>query len=150
MTRLSILLLCALLAASCRNNANNVVLASLDRTDQLSLLCGQVLQTTGNLYQFYGTLPLALCDQDDVTFEVDGLAPDEPQPDAPPQFLGSVTQTQSGTVPVVNFSNGANFHTRLPVPGSSPPPFRFPRSMRATPTCRASAPRASRRSRPAR
>ena len=117
MIRLSTLLLFALLAASCRNNANNVVLASLDRSDKLSLVCGQVVQSTGNLYQFFGTLPLALCDDQDVTFEIEDLPPDTAQPNAQPQFLGPVTQTQAGTVAVVNFSNGAIFDTSVTVPG---------------------------------
>ncbi len=118
MRRFSLFLLCTLLTASCRNQGTNVVLASLDRSDKLNLLCGQVLQSTGNLYEFYGTLPLSLCDrEEDVTFEIDGLPPGAEQPDAEPQFLGSVTQTQAGTVAVVNFSNGAIFDTSVTVPG---------------------------------
>ena len=111
MRRASIIILCALLLASCRRSAANVVLASLDRSERIDLLCGRVEQATGNLYEFYGSLPLELCD-DDVNVA------DLPEaPNANPQFLGAVTQTESGTVTVVNFSNGAIFDTSVTVPG---------------------------------
>ena len=111
MTRFSALVLCALVIASCRNNAANVVLASLDRSEKIDLLCGRVVQATGNQYRFYGALPLDLCDPDAEVQDVENA------PDAEAQFLGAVTQTETGTVAVVNFSNGAIFDTSVTVPG---------------------------------
>ncbi|MGB5703681.1 MAG: hypothetical protein WBM48_12755 [Polyangiales bacterium] len=109
MTRWSTFLACALLLASCRNSAANVVLASLDRSEKIDLLCAEIEQVTGNSYRLYRTLPLDLCD-DDTTVEATA-------PNASAQFLGAVTQTESGTVAVVNFSNGAIFDTSVTVPG---------------------------------
>jgi hypothetical protein len=111
MTRSCAVLACALLLASCRNNAANVVLSSLDRSEKIDLLCGRVRQATGNQYEFYGALPLELCNEDA------SVADDPDAPDAVPQFLGAVTQTETGTVAVVNFSNGAIFDTSVTVPG---------------------------------
>ena len=47
----------------------------------------------------------------------DDFAEIEDYPGARPQFLGPVTQTETGTVAVVNFSNGAIFDTSVTVPG---------------------------------
>lgn len=109
MSRIWVFVLCAFLLASCRNNAANVVLASLSRSDKISLVCGRVDQATGNQYRFFGTVPLDLCGDD--------FAEIEDYPGARPQFLGPVTQTETGTVAVVNFSNGAIFDTSVTVPG---------------------------------
>ncbi|MGB5682509.1 MAG: hypothetical protein WBM47_11730 [Polyangiales bacterium] len=106
MTRFTAIVACALLLASCQNNANNVVLASLDRSEKIALVCGTVEQLTGNLYSFDGALPLDLCQETNSTT-------DGPQP----QLLGEVTQTEIGTLAVVNFSNGAIFDTNVTVPG---------------------------------
>ena len=106
MTRFTAIVTCALLLASCQNNANNVVLASLDRSEKIALVCGTVEQLTGNLYSFDGALPLELCQETDTIT-------DGPQP----QLLGEVTQTEIGTLAVVNFSNGAIFDTNVTVPG---------------------------------
>jgi hypothetical protein len=105
-TRISLVVLCALAVASCSRGATNIVLSSLDRSEKIDLFCADVVQLTGNLFDFRQVLPLELCD-DDITFsdELD------------PQFLGSVTQTESGTVAVVNFSNNAIFDTNRTVPG---------------------------------
>ncbi|KPK51481.1 MAG: hypothetical protein AMJ63_12355 [Myxococcales bacterium SG8_38_1] len=106
MTRWTALLTCAFLLASCRNNANNVVLASLDRTEKIDLVCARIDDVGGNRYEFYGALPLDLCKEDPESR-------DGPQP----QLLGEVTQTESGTLAVVNFLNGAVFNTNITVPG---------------------------------
>ncbi|MBW2508014.1 MAG: hypothetical protein JRE81_05235 [Deltaproteobacteria bacterium] len=106
MTRWSALLACGLLLASCRNNANNVVLASLDRTEKIDLMCGRVEDIGGNRYEFFGALPLALCEED----------PDSSQ-GPQPRLLGEVTQTESGTLAVIDFTNGAVFNTNITVPG---------------------------------
>ncbi len=111
MTRFTAIFACALLLASCRNATNNVILASLSRSEEINLLCAEIEQVTGNTYRLYETLPLELCGED-VT-----VAPDPDAPDAEPQSLGAVTQTESGTVAVVNFSNGAIFDTSRTVPG---------------------------------
>lgn len=106
MIRFVALVSCALLIASCRGSAANVVLASLDRSEKIDLLCADVDQLTGNLYEFRQVLPLALCEGDtDFAPEVDA------------QFLGSVTQTESGTLAILSFSNGAIFDTNRTVPG---------------------------------
>ncbi len=63
MTRFTAIVACALLLASCQNNANNVVLASLARSEKIALVCGTVEQLTGNLYSFDGALPLDLCQE---------------------------------------------------------------------------------------
>ena len=102
----SSLLAFGILLASCDNSANNIVLASLDRSEKIDLLCADVEQVTGNLFDFKQVLPLELC-ENEVEFG--------PEVDA--QFLGAVTQTESGTVAVVNFTNGAIFDTNRTVPG---------------------------------
>ena len=66
MTRWCAFIACGLLLASCRNNASNVVLASLDRTERIDLLCAEVEQLTGNSYQLFRVLPLEICDNDGV------------------------------------------------------------------------------------
>lgn len=106
MTRLAFSLACMLALVSCRGQGSNVVLASLDRSEKIGLLCADVEQSTGNLYDFFGTLPLALCEED-------GSLSD----DANAQLLGAVTQVASGTVAVVNFSNNTIFDTNVTVPG---------------------------------
>jgi len=106
MIRFFILASCALLVASCSNNTNNIVLASLDRSENIALFCADVEQVTGNLFEFNQVLPLASCENND-----------ESDPDVNAQFLGAVTQVESGTVAVVNFTNGAIFDTNRTVPG---------------------------------
>jgi len=106
MTRIALGLGCALLALSCNNNATNIILSSLDRSERIDLFCADVEQLTGNLFDFRQVIPLELCDED-VTFA------DEVNP----QFLGSVTQIEAGTLAVVNFTNDAIFDTNRTVPG---------------------------------
>ena len=57
MIRFVALVSCALLIASCRGSAANVVLASLDRSEKIDLLCADVEQVTGNLFDVDGALP---------------------------------------------------------------------------------------------
>ena len=102
----SYLFACAIILAACNNSANNIVLASLDRSENIDLLCADVEQVTGNLFDFKQVLPLELC-ENEVEFG----------PDVDAQFLGAVTQIESGTVAVVNFTNGAIFDTNRTVPG---------------------------------
>jgi hypothetical protein len=106
MARSLALVASALLFAACNNNASNVVLASLDRSEKISLLCADVEQLTGNLFDFRQVLPLALC-ENEIEFAEDVQA----------QFLGAVTQTEQGTVAVVNFTNGSILDTNRTVPG---------------------------------
>ena len=108
MTRVAALIACALLLASCRGSGTNVVLSRLERSEKIQLGCANVEQLTGNLYELRpnGIFPLALCDEDtNFASSVDA------------QSLGSVTQIESGTVAVVNFSNSAIFDTNRTVPG---------------------------------
>ena len=108
MTRVTALIACTLLLASCRGSGTNVVLSSLERSEKIQLGCANVEQLTGNLYELRpnGIFPLALCDEDtNFASSVDA------------QSLGSVTQIESGTVAVVNFSNSAIFDTNRTVPG---------------------------------
>ena len=93
MMRLTILVSCALLLSSCRNQGTNIVLASLNRSERIDLLCADGTQLSGNAFDFDEVLPLELCDSD-VTFPAE----------VTPQFLGAVTQTESGTLAVVNFT----------------------------------------------
>jgi hypothetical protein len=106
MIRFALFAACALAVASCNNNATNIVLSSLDRSERIDLFCADVEQLTGNLFEFNQVLPLELCN-DDTTFASEVRA----------QFLGSVTQTESGTLAVVNFTNNAIFDTNRTVPG---------------------------------
>ena len=48
MIRFAALVSCALVIASCRGNATNIVLASLDRSEKIDLLCADVELRTGN------------------------------------------------------------------------------------------------------
>jgi hypothetical protein len=106
MTRLLIVCIGALLVASCRGGAESVVLAALNRSDKIQLLCADIERVQGNLYRVEEVLPLDLCDAT-RTFA----------PGVEPQFLGAVTQTQSGEVAVVSFTNSLILDTNITVPG---------------------------------
>ncbi|MGB5524825.1 MAG: hypothetical protein WBM96_19800 [Polyangiales bacterium] len=97
---------CALLLSSCRNNANNVVLASLNRSAKLQFLCADLELIGGNQYTLNALLPAALCDGETVV-----------APEIQPQFLGAVTQIERGEVAVVNFTGGFIFNTSRTIPG---------------------------------
>jgi hypothetical protein len=106
MIRIFLFVGCALLILSCNNSATNIVLSSLERSERIDLFCADVEQLTGNLFEFRQVLPLELCNED-VDF-AEGVNA---------SFLGSVTQTESGTLAVVNFTNNAIFDTNRTVPG---------------------------------
>ena len=97
---------CALLLGSCKGNANNVVLSSLDRSDKIQLLCADLELITGNLFDLRQVLPIDLCSTE-TTFA----------PEVEAQFLGAVTQTQTGEVAVVSFTRSAILDTNRTVPG---------------------------------
>ena len=100
------LFLCACVLASCRRNATNVALASLDRTDKIQLLCADLELDSANLYILNDLLPLEACDPDATTAT-----------DAQVQLLGAVTQTQNGTVAIASFTRSTIFDTNRTVPG---------------------------------
>jgi hypothetical protein len=108
MTRVLVISLaaCALLLSSCRNNATNVVLASLNRSAKLQFLCADLELIGGNQYDLNALLPSALCDGETVV-----------APEIDPQFLGAVTQIERGEVAVVNFTRGFIFNTSRTIPG---------------------------------
>jgi len=97
---------CALLVSSCRSGANNIVLSSLKRSAKLQFLCADIEVISGNQFIVNALLPLALCD---------GESNLDPQID--PQFLGAVTQIESGEVAVVNFTRGIIANTSPTIPG---------------------------------
>lgn len=99
-------LILALLVTSCRRGGRNVVLASLDRSAEIQLLCADIDLISGNFYDFQQILPLALCDSE-TTFA----------PDVDAQFLGAVTQAQTGTVAAISFTSSAILDTNRTVPG---------------------------------
>ncbi|KPK14301.1 MAG: hypothetical protein AMJ62_13235 [Myxococcales bacterium SG8_38] len=106
MTRWLAWILLALLAASCRRGGTNVVLASLDRSAKIQLLCADLELVTGNLYEFEQVFPLDLCDPD-TSFA----------PDIEPQLVGAVTQAQTGTVAAISFTSSAILDTNRTIPG---------------------------------
>ena len=108
MTRVFVISLaaCALLVSSCRSGANNVALASLNRSAKLQFLCADLELLSGNRFTFRALLPSALCD-----------AESDLDPNINPQFLGAVTQIQSGEVAVVNFTRGLIINTNPTIPG---------------------------------
>ena len=106
MTRFVAVALCALVLASCRGNAPNIVLASLSRSAKIQLLCADLELQTGNRYELREVLPLKLCSTQ-TTFA--------PEIDA--QFLGAVTQTQTGEVAIANFTSSLILDTNRTVPG---------------------------------
>ncbi len=97
---------CALVLCSCRSNANNVVLASLNRSAKIQLLCADVELLSGNRFIVKSLLPPLICTPD-FTFD----------PAVEAQFLGAVTQIQSGEVAVVNFTRNAIINTNQTIPG---------------------------------
>jgi hypothetical protein len=106
MKRLLTLALCAFVLASCSNNATNIVLSALNRSAKIQLLCADVELITGNLFDLRQVLPSELCSSE-TTFADEVEA----------QFLGAVTQTQTGEVAVVSFSRSLIFDTNRTVPG---------------------------------
>jgi hypothetical protein len=106
MNRFFAVAVCALTLASCRGNAPNVVLASLDRPAKIQLLCADLEQLTGNLYDLRMVLPLDVCSTETIfASEINA------------QFLGAVTQIQTGEVAIVNFTSSAILDTNRTVPG---------------------------------
>jgi hypothetical protein len=95
-----------LVLPSCRGNATNVVLSSLDRSAKIQLLCADLELVTGNLFDLRQVLPAEICSTE-TTFA--------PQVDA--QFLGAVTQTQTGEVAAISFTRSAILDTNRTVPG---------------------------------
>ena len=106
MTRVLALSLCLLLLASCRGGGTSVVLSSLNRSDKIQLLCADLEFVTGNLFDLRTVLPLELCTTE-TTFA----------PEVEAQFLGAVTQTETGEAAVVSFTNAAILDTNRTVPG---------------------------------
>jgi hypothetical protein len=108
MTRVLVIALaaCALLLSSCRNNATNVVLSSLNRSAKLQFLCADIERIGGNQFALQALLPSGLCDGETVV-----------SPDLNPQFLGAVTQIERGEVAVVNFTGNFIFNTSRTIPG---------------------------------
>ena len=106
MKRFIVIASCALVLASCRGNANNVVLSSLDRSEKIQLLCADLELITGNLFDLRQVLPNEICSTE-TTFA----------PEVEAQFLGAVTQTQTGEVAVVSFTRSAILDTNRTVPG---------------------------------
>ncbi len=100
------LIACALVLTSCRNNADTVALASLNRSAKLQFLCADVELVSGNRFDLQAILPAGLCDGETVV-----------APELEPQFLGAVTQIERGEVAVVNFTNGLISNTNPTVPG---------------------------------
>lgn len=111
MTRSLVMLLLgsALLLSSCSNNANNVVLADLNRSEKIQLFCAEVEELEGNLSLVQELLPSVLCTSD-TTFnsEVDA------------RVLGAVTQVQTGEVAVIDFTRSRIANTNVTVPGVTP------------------------------
>ncbi|MDH3653966.1 MAG: hypothetical protein OEN21_06845 [Myxococcales bacterium] len=108
MTRIFVtsLAACALLVSSCRSGATNVVLSSLNRSAKLQFLCADIEVISGNKFVLKALLPSGLCDGETVV-----------APEIVPQFLGAVTQIQSGEVAVVNFTRGIIANTSPTIPG---------------------------------
>ena len=109
MNRLLVIVSCALVLASCKGSANNVVLSSLDRSAKIQLLCADLELITGNLFDLRQVLPAEVCVTETVF---------APQVEA--QFLGAVTQTQTGEVAVISFTRSAILDTNRTVPGVTP------------------------------
>ena len=106
MNRFLVIVSCALVLTSCRGNANNVVLSSLDRSEKIQLLCADLELITGNLFDLRQVLPAEVCVAETVF-----------APEVEAQFLGAVTQTQTGEVAVVSFTRSAILDTNRTVPG---------------------------------
>ncbi len=106
MMRFIMAALCVFMVASCRGNANNVVLSSLDRSAKMQFLCADLELVTGNLFDLKQVLPTGLCVAE-TTFA----------PEVTAQFMGAVTQTQTGEVAVVSFTTSAILDTNRTVPG---------------------------------
>ncbi|MBW2548755.1 MAG: hypothetical protein JRE82_16335, partial [Deltaproteobacteria bacterium] len=99
-------LVCALLLTSCSGNANSVVLSSLNRSAKIQFLCADLELVTGNLFDLRAILPTGLCTAQTIF-----------APEVKAQFLGAVTQTQTGEVAVVSFTNSLTLDTNRTVPG---------------------------------
>ena len=106
MTRFFAVVLCALLLTSCRGSGNNVVLSSLNRSAKIQFLCADMELITGNLFDLRAILPTELCSTE-TSFA----------PEVTAQFLGAVTQTQTGEVAVVSFTNSLILDTNRTIPG---------------------------------
>ncbi|MFW2386804.1 MAG: hypothetical protein ACN4G0_00595, partial [Polyangiales bacterium] len=111
MTRLLIMLFAGstFLLASCNNNANSVVLASLNRSEKIELFCADVEDLGGNRGEVRDLLPSFLCTSD--TAFNSGVGP---------RVLGAVTQVQTGEVAVIDFTISRIANTNQTVPGVTP------------------------------
>jgi hypothetical protein len=96
----------ALLVGSCGRGGTNVVLASLDRSAKIQLMCADLDLVTGNFYQLKDVFPLSLCNSDTSFAQ-----------DIQPQLLGAVTQAQTGTVATVSFTESLILDTNRTIPG---------------------------------
>ena len=97
---------CALALASCSNNANNVVLSSLNRSAKMQFLCADLDYTSGNMFDFNGFLPASICTSEAV-FATGVNA----------QLLGAVTQIQTGEVAAIDFTRSIVINTNPTIPG---------------------------------
>lgn len=106
MSRWLALLMIASLVVSCRGGGTSVVLASLDRSAKIELLCAEIELVTGNFFELRQLFPLAFCDPE-TSFADDVV----------PQLVGAVTQAQTGTVAAINFTRSAILDTNRTIPG---------------------------------
>ena len=113
MKRLLLLLLCAILIASCRRGATNVVLASLNRSAKIQLVCADLTLEPGNRFTVEQLLPASVCDPDEMVDETVA----EP---IRRNLLGSVTQAETGEIAVINFTSNFIVDTNRTIPGVTP------------------------------
>ena len=106
MRRFLAVTLFVLVLTSCKGSATNVVLSSLDRSAKIQLLCADLELITGNLFDLRQVLPAEVCSTETIF---------APQVEA--QFLGAVTQTQTGEVAVISFTRSVILDTNRTVPG---------------------------------
>lgn len=97
---------CALLLAACNSGGTGVVLSSLNRPAKLQLLCADLTLLTGNLFALQQILPAPLCSTE-TSFS----------PEINAQFLGAVTQVQTGEVAAISFTNSLILDTNRTIPG---------------------------------
>ena len=105
MSRALVCVVGVVVLAACGNTGTNVVLARLNRSAKIQLLCADLDQPTADIVTFRSMLPLAACDPD-----VEDQVPTA-------NFIAAITQTQSGEVAAVNFTNDLVFDTNRAVPG---------------------------------
>ncbi|MCZ6807822.1 MAG: hypothetical protein O7F08_12770 [Deltaproteobacteria bacterium] len=99
--------LCALLIGACNRGGPQIVLPALDRSGKIQLLCADLDQPTSFSVDVRAVLPLEACELEDTEWA----------PGFTPNGLGAVTQTQTGEVSAINFTNRLVFDTNRSVPG---------------------------------